>query len=265
MKHLKSRHWRELTSADFEHVDPERAVALLPVSAIEQHGPHLPLATDALINAAIVAAAASRLAETSSTLILPALEVGHSPEHTAFAGTLSIDAEALMAAWLDIAASVARAGFRKLVIFNSHGGQTALVDLVATRLRVDLEMLVVRANYMRLGVPEGLFSSEELQYGLHGGEVETSLMLHISPGLVRREALQNFQGLPSELADKYATLGAERPAGLGWMSQDLNAAGVCGNAAAADAGRGARYLDYLAEQLAKLLSEVEQLPLGIIG
>lgn len=265
MQHSKTRHWQELTTADFEHVDPELAVALLPVAAIEQHGPHLPLATDAVINAAIVEAALVKLDEDSQLLVLPALEIGHSPEHTGYRGTLSIRAETLIETWLDIARSVARSGFRKLVIFNSHGGQTALVDLVATQLRSELELLVVRANYMRFGAPDGLFSDQELQHGLHGGEIETSLMLHIRPELVRREALQNFAGLPAELAEKHEMLGAERPAGLGWMSQDLNPEGVCGNAAAADAERGARYLDYLADRLTQLLQEVEQVPLGIIG
>lgn len=265
MQHFKSRFWRELSSADFAHIDSEATVALLPVAAIEQHGPHLPLATDALINAAIVEAALPKLAASSMILVLPALDIGLSLEHTEFAGTLSIADGPLTETWLDVGRSVARAGVRKLVIFNSHGGQTALVDLVALKLRAELGLLVVRANYMRFGAPAGLFSAAELAHGLHGGEVETSLMLHIRPELVRREALQDFVGLPAGLAAKHEMLGVERPAGLGWMGQDLHSEGVCGNALGADAERGERYLSYLADKLAVLLAEVEQVPLGIIG
>jgi len=265
MKHVPSRYWQELTSPDFEALDPAHGVAVLPVSAIEQHGPHLPLATDALINAAIVEAALPRLAPSATVLVLPPQCVGASLEHGEYPGTLSIEHEALLAGWLDIGRCVALTGLRKLVIFNTHGGNRALVDLAALKLRVELEMLVARANYTSLGMPEGLFDAAELRDGIHGGELETSLMLHIRPELVRREALQNFVGLPQELQAKGGLIGAEKPVGIGWMSQDLHPAGVCGNALAADAERGGRCLEHLAERFAALLEEVAEVPLGVIG
>lgn len=261
---VASGYWQDLTSEDFRSVDTGSTVAVLPVAAVEQHGPHLPLATDAVINAAIVERSLAHLPRELTVLVLPALNVGHSLEHTRFAGTLSVDAETLMAAWLDVGRSVARAGLRKLVIFNTHGGQTSLVDLVALRLRAECDLLTVRASYFHFGVPEGLFDDAELRFGIHGGEVETSLMLHLRPALVRREALANFDGLPAHLGAGQHMLGAERPAGLGWMSQDLHPAGVCGNAARADGDRGGRYLAYLAERFATLLAEVAALPLGLI-
>jgi creatinine amidohydrolase len=198
-------------------------------------------------------------------LVLPAQNVGTSAEHADFPGTLSIDAQTLMRAWLDIGASVARAGVRKLVILNTHGGQKALVDLAALELRVAHDLFVVRANYFSFGAPEGLFPVAEWQHGLHGGEVETSLLLHLAPNLVRREALENFMGLSAELARKNEILGAEKPVGFAWKAQDLNPAGVCGNAAAADAGRGARYLEHIAERFTALLGEVAAAPLGVIS
>jgi creatinine amidohydrolase len=261
---MRSKYWNELTTEDFHDLDAEDTVAVLPVSAIEQHGPHLPLGTDALINDGIVNATVSRLPEHPAVVVLPAMTVGSSLEHTRFAGTLDVDATTLLAVWLDLGRSVARAGVRKLVIFNSHGGQTALVDLAALRLRVELDMLVVRANYFAFGAEPGLFDEQELAYGLHGGEVETSLLLHLRPDLVCRGALEDFAGLPARFAATHRVLGAERPAGFGWMSQDLHPAGVCGNAARADAERGARHFDYLADRLTSLLVEVGATPLSTL-
>jgi creatinine amidohydrolase len=262
---LTSGYWQSLATTDFASVDAERTIAVLPVAAVEQHGPHLPLSTDAIINDGIINATLERLPRSSAVLVLPAQSVGTSAEHADFPGTLSIDAETLLRVWLEIGASVARAGVRKLVIFNTHGGQRALVDLAALRLRVDHDLFVVRANYFSFGAPEGVFSAAEWQHGLHGGEVETSLMLHLAPDRVRRNALENFAGLGAELARENELLGAEKPIGFGWKAQDLNPAGVCGNAAAADAKRGARYLEHLAERFAALLAEVAATPLGVIS
>ena len=261
---MRSSYWQDLTTCDFAGLDREQTIALLPVAAIEQHGPHLPLATDAVINAGIVTEAMQRLPDELSVLVLPALTVGSSLEHTAFAGTLSIDAETTLATWRQLGACVARAGIRKLVILNTHGGQTALVDLAALQLRAVHAMLVARANYLRFGTPAGLFSPEELAEDIHGGLVETSLMLHLRPDLVRREAVEEFAGLPGELAERNDQLGVEKPIGFGWMSQDLHPAGACGNAAAADAGRGKAYLEHIADALVRLLAEVTATPLSII-
>ncbi len=262
---MHNGYWQDLTTRDFAKLDPERTVAVLPVAAVEQHGAHLPLATDALINRGIVEAALERLAEGPTMLVLPALDFGASIEHRDFPGTLTIDAEKLLPVWLDLGASVARAGVRKLVILNTHGGQKALVDLAAVRLRVEHELLVVRCNYFSFGAPDGLFDSNELAFGVHGGEVETSLLLHLNPDLVRRDELANFAGLAERLAASNRWLGAEKPVGFGWKSQDLNAAGACGNAARADARRGAEYLDYVARAFAELIAETAATPLGILA
>jgi creatinine amidohydrolase len=262
---LTSGYWQNLTTCDFGSVDAERTIAVLPVAAIEQHGPHLPLETDALINDGIIKATLGRVPRSPAVLVLPAQNVGMSSEHADFPGTLSVEAETLVRVWLDIGASVARAGVRKLVIFNTHGGQRALVDLAALKLRVAHDLFVVRASYFCFGAPDGLFSTDEWAHGLHGGEVETSLMLHLAPDRVRREALENFAGLSAELARENELLGAEKPIGFGWKAQDLNPAGVCGNAAAADAERGARYLEHLAQRFAALLAEVAAMPLGVIS
>jgi creatinine amidohydrolase len=257
---LPSGYWQDLATTDFARLDPARTIALLPAAAIEQHGPHLPLATDALINQAVVAQALQRLPPSASVLVLPALTIGDSLEHTAFPGTLSADLDDLLGLWLAVGRSVARAGVKKLVIFNSHGGQRAHVDLAALRLRVHHGLLVVRAHSSSFGVPPGLFEAEELAHGLHGGAVETSLVMHLRPDLVRTAKLADFPSLGAALARRDGLLGAEKPVGIGWMTHDLNAQGACGNAAAASAEKGARLLDHLAGSLAQLLAEVEAMP-----
>lgn len=260
----RSRLWGDLCTADFSALDPHATVAVLPVSATEQHGPHLPLSTDAVINDGVLRAALAQLPASASVLVLPALAIGDSLEHTGFAGTVSIDSAALMGAWLAVGRSVARAGLRKLVIFNSHGGQKAHVDLVAVRLRVECQMLVVRAHSFSLGVPPGLFDVDELAHGLHGGAVETSLMLHLRPDLVRVSALKAFPSIGQRLAEQGNVLGVEKPVGFGWMTQDLNPDGACGDAAQASAEKGAAVLDHQATRLARLLQDAVAFPLDAL-
>lgn len=256
-----SCYWHDLATTDFAHLDAQRTIALLPVAAIEQHGPHLPLATDAVINRGIVQAALERLPPSAAVLVLPALDVGDSLEHSAFPGTLSADLASLFGVWMSIGRCVARAGVRKLVLFNSHGGQRALVDQVALRLRVECGMLVVRAHSFALGVPDGLFEADELAHGLHGGAVETSLMLHLRPDLVRLDRLADFPSAGRAMAARGGVLGVEKPIGLGWMAQDLHPSGACGDAAAATAEKGAAVLAHAAARLAALLAEVAEQPL----
>ncbi|HVY63893.1 MAG TPA: creatininase family protein [Gammaproteobacteria bacterium] len=261
---MHSGYWQDCTTADFARVDPEQTVALLPVAAVEQHGAHLPLATDAIINEGLVRAALALQPATPALLVLPAMNVGLSTEHVAFPGTLTVADHTLADAWTDVGRSVARAGVRKLIILNTHGGQKSLVDLVAVRLRAEQRMLVVRATYFAFGSPPGLFAGHELAHDIHGGEVETSLLLHLRPDLVRTAALADFRGLPHELAARHQWLGAEKPVGFGWLSGDLHPAGVCGNAALADAKRGAAQLAHLAAALVRLVGEVAATPLSIL-
>lgn len=259
---IATGYWQDFTSSELVDLDAERTIALLPVSAVEQHGPHLPLATDAIIGEGLVRSLLGRVPE--GLLVLPPQTIGHSLEHTDSPGTLSLSAESLLAAWQDLGRSVARTGIRKLVLLNTHGGNIPLVQLAALRLRQELGMLVVRANYFALGSPPGLFAEDEMRHGIHGGEMETSLLLHLRPDLVRRETLADFRALTHEMAARKGLLGPEKPIGFGWMSQDLSEHGVCGNAARADAERGRILLAYLVDKLVTLLEECRSLPLATL-
>ena len=260
----RSGYWQDLTTRDFPVRDVEASVALLPLAAVEQHGPHLPLATDAVINAGLVARTLAKDVAPATLLVLPPMAVGDSLEHSAFPGTLSLDARVALDAWLELGRSVARAGVRKLVLLNTHGGNAALVDLVALRLRAELAMLVARANSFRFGTPRGLFGADELRHGIHGGEVETSLMLHLRPDLVRTEALADFPSLGERWDDAGRALGVEKPVGIGWMAQDLDPSGACGRASRADAARGEALLEHWAGVLARVVSELAATPLATL-
>lgn len=257
-------YWANMVTTDFARLDPARTIALLPVSACEQHGPHLPLGTDAIINAGVVREMFAYLKTDVSVLVLPAQAIGDSIEHTAFAGTLTSEFDALVRSWVAIGAGVKRAGLHKMLIFNTHGGQRAHVDQAAVRLRVKQSMLVARVNGGDLGKPEGLFSDHERKFGMHGGNIETSLMMTLAPELIRRDALANFGSRAEQLSETGRLLSAEKPIGFGWMTQDLNPEGVLGDASAASPEKGSQLLNHMASQLATVCEDLANAPADLL-
>jgi len=253
-----------MTTRDFADPEAARWIAVLPVAAIEQHGPHLPLAVDAVINQGVLARALELVPAALPVTVLPAQVVGKSNEHGAFPGTLTLSAETVIRLWTEIGESVARAGVRKLVIFNSHGGQPAIVDIVATDLRVRLGMLAVIANYYALARPEDMFGADELRFGIHGGAVETSMMLHLRPDMVRRDELRGFPSLAQRLAQEFKVLGPAGRVGFAWQTQDLGPTGALGDAAAADPERGRALVELYAGRFATLLEEVDRFDMALL-
>ena len=262
MAKLPAKLWQEMTTTDFAALDRERVVAVLPVGAIEQHGPHLPLAVDACINQGIIDEVLRRLPPDLPVTLLPLMPIGKSNEHQAFPGTLTLSAETLIRLWTEIGESVGRAGIRRLVIANSHGGQPQIMDIVSRDLRVRLGMLVVTFSYGALGRPAGLFPDSERRHGIHGGSSETSMMLHLRPDLVRDSERRNFVPISVEMERDWVHLRPEGRIGFGWQTQDLNPEGACGNALDADAERGRLMIEYAAERFIELLREVERFPLS---
>ena len=256
--------WADLTTVDLAAVDPETAVAILPVAAIEQHGPHLPLGTDARINRGVLDRALSLLDAGAWVRVLPLQQIGESLEHASFPGTLTLSAETALALWADVAEGVARAGLRKLIVFNSHGGQTGLVDVLAVRLRQRHRLLTVRASTFGFGLPDGLVDPDEAAHGLHGGTIETSVMLTLHPDLVRLNRAKDFLSSGLMIDGACSILRAEGPIGLGWAAQDLNPAGTTGNAVAASAVTGEQILSHWARRLAALIEDVRALPLDTL-
>lgn len=256
-----ARYWRDLAWTDFQNLDPETTIAVLPVGAIEQHGPHLPVGVDAFINEGSVAAAMPLMPD--SVLVLPTTQAGKSNEHISFPGTLTHSAETLIRIWTELGESVARAGIRKFVMLNSHGGQPQIMDIVARDLRVRLGMFAVAANLSGLNSARGLFPDLENRHGIHGGSSETSQMLALRPDLVRMDHAADFAPATIALEQEFTHLRAEGHAvGFGWQTQDLHPSGACGNAADADAPRGAAIIASKAQGIAALMAEVARFPLS---
>jgi creatinine amidohydrolase len=260
------RFWADLKTTDFAQLDAARAVAVLPLGATEQHGPHLPLDVDRAIADGIVAAALPQVAADVPVLVLPTQAVGYSPEHGAFKGTLTLPYETVLASWIALGEGVARAGLKKLLLFNAHGGQASLMDIAARELR-SRGLIVYHCNWWNLPLGEAvtaLFSPDEHRFGVHGGEIETSLMLALKPGSVRMETAQEFGSASKDRAKQNRVLGNGTAAKLGWHIQDYNPDGAAGNAKAATVEKGRALLDAASRELAALVGEISQLPLTTI-
>jgi creatinine amidohydrolase len=255
---MPARFWLDLTTEDFRRREMSRTIAVLPVAAVEQHGPHLPVGVDAFINEGYLGRAMALVPEDLDVLVLPVQAVGKSNEHLAFPGTITVSAETLIRAWTEIGESVHRAGCRKLVFLNSHGGNVAVIDIVARELRVRFGMLAVNAAWHRLGYPAGLYSALESRHGIHGGDAETSLMLAFRPQTVRMDKAENFEPLTIAMERDFKHLSAIQPIGFGWMSQDLNPAGAMGDAASATREKGEASADHGARAFVELLRDVDR-------
>ncbi|GJE29371.1 creatininase family protein [Methylobacterium organophilum] len=254
---MPARAWADLTTRDVSTRDMSRAIAVLPVAAVEQHGPHLPLGTDTLIAEGYLARVTALVPAEQDVLILPVQAVGKSDEHDSFPGTLTLTAETALAAWTGLGEGVLRAGCRKLVIVSSHGGNSALIDLVAGNLRAR-GMVAVTTSWSRLGVPEGLFPPQEVRHGIHAGGIETALMLALRPDLVRQDAIADFVPRTRAMEQDFALLRAGRPAAFAWKAEDLHPSGAIGDATLGSAEAGERLLDHGARLFVDLLAEVDR-------
>ncbi|MFP4569529.1 creatininase family protein [Rhodosalinus sp.] len=256
------RFWSDYTSEEFSRLDRESLVAVLPVGATEQHGPHLPMKVDACVAEAVVERLVRKLPEESRTLFLPLQAIGKSNEHLRYPGTLTHSAGTLTAMWCEIGACVARAGVRKMVLLNAHGGNIPVMETVARELRVRHDMLVFSVNWFGQGMPEGVYPLEEMRHGIHAGDMETSVMLALDPGNVRMGHAKDFRPLSREWEAQYRYIALSGGAKPAWQAQDMHPEGACGNAAAASAEKGEMTLDFATDRLVELLAEVERAPLS---
>jgi creatinine amidohydrolase len=269
---LPSRFWADLTSRHFAQLAAspmiDQAVAVLPVAAIEQHGPHLPLSVDTTLVNGVVNASLAHLPADLPVLFLPTQQIGKSNEHIRFPGTLTLSAQTLISVWMELGASVARSGIKKLLLLNSHGGQVSVMDIVARDLRSAHDLIVYHTSWYNLPLGDavtGLFPPEEHRFGIHAGDMETSMMLALAPQLVDMAQAKNFHSSSQDRAAKYPILGNGTSAKLGWQMQDYNPAGAAGNAAAATAAKGHALVNAAGLHLARLLQEVSSLPLSTLS
>ena len=253
--------WTEFAAPDFLAIDPKKTIAILPIAAVEQHGPHLPVGCDTILNQGCLDLLVKTAPEQLDLRILPIQSVGKSNEHLWAKGTVTLPATVQIEAWTELGLSVARTGIRKLVMINSHGGNEEIMGIVARELRVRADMLVVKTSWTRFGAPDGLYSDIERRHGIHGGDLETSLVMHFRPELVVREKLQNFISVTAQNEADYKYL---RPTGqhaYAWIASDLNPAGAVGEAAKATAEKGRLTAEHEVKAMIELLQEVERFPL----
>ena len=268
---LSSRFWADLSTRDFAALQSTgqaaQLVAVLPVAAVEQHGPHLPLSVDATLLQGVIDAALPHLGANVPALFLPPQNIGLSTEHENFPGTLTLSPATVIALWTELGACVARAGVKKLLIFNSHGGNVAVMDIVARELRQRHGLLVYSASWFSLPQPpevQGLFSAQEHRFGIHAGDIETSMMLHLAPGTVHMEHAQHFRSTSQDRAERFAILGNGKSAKMGWAIEDYHPSGAVGQADAATADKGRAVVQAVGAALAALLAEVAALPLDTV-
>jgi len=257
------RNWESMTTVEAESLGQSDPVVILPLGAIEQHGPHLPLSTDLEIGAGILECALGLLPEDFPAWVLPPQAVGCSGEHERFSGTLSIDPQLLGGVIGALGAAVARCGAKRLVISNSHGGNVATVDTAALELRKQHGLLVVKSHYFLFPRPEDIeLPDSEWRYGLHGGAIETALMLHLRPDLVRESLAEDAPSLGQRLERSLRHVSpAATGASFAWMAEDLNASGVTGNGGLATAAVGRRLVAGYGQMLAEVIRDTRDFPI----
>lgn len=254
----------ELIAADNTPSDgPNSWIAVLPLGATEQHGPHLPFETDTLIAQGVVDRLNKELAANHKITFLPVEPIGYSPEHLDFEGSKSLPYDDAIKRWVGIGEKLSTLGVRKLVLLNAHGGNSPLMTIVATELRVRFSMLCVATSWTRFGKPKGMYSEEELAIDIHGGDIETSVMLALNPDKVNMKLAESFASAQSNFADKFTYLRAYGRHSFGWKMQDLNPKGVVGNAKKATSEKGEALLSISVEGLLKLLDDVNKFDLKL--
>lgn len=250
--------WGDFRTTEYASIDPETTIAVLPVAAIEQHGPHLPVSTDTTIMNGMLETVIPRLPADLDIRILPVQSIGKSNEHVHAPGTLTLTPLAAIQSWADLGASVARAGVKKIVFINSHGGNEEIMGIVARELRVTFKMLAVKTSWSRFGRPAGLYSEIEDRYGIHGGDFETSMMLHFRPDLVDMDKAENFVSSVQRAEQEFELLKPTGTHAFAWMASDLNPNGVVGEAHLATAEKGKLTAEHQADGFIRLLRDVRK-------
>lgn len=239
-------------------------IAVLPLGATEQHGPHLPPQTDWIIADGVARLAAERLPDRLPVTFLPVEKIGYSIEHGDDERTETLAYSEAVERWIGIGERLNAEGVRKFVMLNAHGGNAPLMTIVATELRVRHRMLAVATSWTRFGYPREVLTPQERALGIHGGLIETSVMLALRPDLVDMGKARDFKSAQERFASDFEHLRAYGPHAFGWKARDLSPEGVTGNAAAASAAAGKAILDHAVDGFLGLLADVDRFDLAAL-
>ncbi|MCP3760944.1 creatininase family protein [Domibacillus sp. A3M-37] len=256
MNQQNEKAWQEfflprLTTTDIQNLDKKKGVVVLPVGAVEQHGPHLPVYTDTLIAEGMLNRIFEHIEPEDNVWLLPPIPYGKSNEHFGKPGVMTLSAHTLGQVVLDIGKSVKASGFRRLVLFNTHGGNLDLLNMMAREIRIETGLMVFRMNVMDFkGELEDLYSKEELQYGIHGGDVETSMILALEESWVQMDKA------PVEYYAYNQPVDIKGGPYAAWLIDDLSASGISGEAALATKEKGIQTIDRLSRKMAGTLQEI---------
>ena len=261
---IPNRDYTLMSDAEIQAADTSDWIAVLPLGAHEQHGPHLPFETDTIIAKGMACALAERLAEGLSVTFLPTEPVGYSIEHLDFEGSKTLAFDEAVKRWVGIGERLHAQGIRKMMILNAHGGNSPLMTIVATELRVRFNMFCVATSWTRFIVAGDVVSHEEKAYGIHGGDIETSVVLALAPETVDMSKAENFPNYQETLSQENKHLRAYGPHAFGWKAQDLNAQGVNGDASAATAAKGEALIAQAANGLCELIEEMNRFDVSIL-
>lgn len=247
-----------------ETIPTSNEIAVLPLGATEQHGPHLPFETDTIIAEGVADRVRRLLPAGMKVEFLPVEPIGYSPEHMDVEGSKSLSFDEAIERWIGIGETLDRRGIRRLVFLNAHGGNAPLMTIIATELRVRHAMLAVASSWTRFGYPAKWVSPEERARGIHGGFIETSVMLALRPDLVDMAKARDFPSAQTGFEQNFKHLRAYGPHAFGWKMSDLSPEGVVGNAAAASAEAGNDILDHAVRGFVELLVDVSRFDLSAL-
>lgn len=243
-----------LTSPEIEALPKDDALVVLSVGAVEQHGAHMPVMTDALIGEAVLTRTMELLPEDNNVWMIPPISYGKSNEHLGHAGTISLSATTLMSILMDIAVSLKESGFRRLLLINTHGGNKDLLLVAAREIRVETGLMVFFIAPGSLSEAGKFISEEESEYGIHAGEVETSLLLAIKENWVHEDKL--VKEIPNVQDYKYLTM--EKTIRFAWVMSDLSESGISGDATLGTVEKGELLMETMASKLAHAMQEICQ-------
>ena len=254
---MLTKFWNNLTTEEITTLS-RNTIIIVPFSAIEQHGSHLPVNTDKIILDKIIDKFCDENKKSKDFVVLPNLCIGSSSEHDNFQGTLSVDSVNYINFCINYLESVFSKNFKKFIFLNSHGGQISHLDILAKELKNKYKnSKIIKANYFLFEGYNKIISQNELLHGYHGGEFETSLMLYLANELVRKNKITKHNLSPDYKNNKL--IGFEKNIKLQWVTENINKKGIIGNPINSNAQKGKKLTKIATTTIKKIIKELKLL------